>query len=67
MTSKQKIVRNTRTLLKSIRHDVVELASKSWTDDERRQIRGHATLCVLELNELIARLSLAKPKTTMPG
>jgi hypothetical protein len=67
MTPKQKILRNTRTLRESIRPDVVELANRSWTDDERSQIRGNAALCVVELNELIERLSPAKPKITLPG
>jgi hypothetical protein len=56
MTPKQKILRNTKTLRESIRLDVIELAKKFWSDDERKQIRDHAALCVSELNDLIERL-----------
>jgi hypothetical protein len=47
MTCKERILRDTMALREAIRLDVVELANRSWTDDDRREILGCVALCTL--------------------
>lgn len=59
MTTKDKILRDTKTLRQSIQLDLVERANQAWSEDERSEVLEFTVQCALDLKEVIERLAVA--------
>ena len=52
MTATSRVVRDTETLIASIRQDWPELAAKALSRGERQHLRKQIVVCIMELTRL---------------
>jgi hypothetical protein len=56
MSEEYQVRANLNALRESIRLDWVDIAERTMTPEERREVREHIKICVSELSSIIARL-----------